>query len=132
MPRPREKLIKIGAKNMRSTRYITFKLAEVAVPRSLFKTILARVQRFAAVAPKAEISMTPRTVHQRAQAECCGMSVRRDAVIVFGLPGRCDDARLGMSRSIILYKRGRIGLPCQTEDDRLVEYGPAACRAEVK
>ncbi len=36
----REKLIKIGAKVMRHGRYITFQLAEVAIPRSLFANIL--------------------------------------------------------------------------------------------
>jgi hypothetical protein len=36
----REKLIKIGAKIVRHGRYVTFQLAEVAVPRSLFLKIL--------------------------------------------------------------------------------------------
>ncbi len=36
----REKLIKIGAKVGRHGRYITFQLAEVAIPRSLFANIL--------------------------------------------------------------------------------------------
>ncbi len=36
----REKLVKIGAKVMRHGRYITFQLAEVAVPRELFREIL--------------------------------------------------------------------------------------------
>ncbi len=36
----REKLIKIGAKVVRHGRYITFQLAEVAISRSLFATIL--------------------------------------------------------------------------------------------
>jgi len=37
---PREKPIKIGAKVVRHGRYITFQLAEVAIPRSLFANIL--------------------------------------------------------------------------------------------
>ncbi len=37
----REKLIKIGAKVVRHGRYITFQLAEVAIPRTLFAEILA-------------------------------------------------------------------------------------------
>ncbi len=37
---PREKLIKIGAKVVNHGRYVTFQLAEVAVPRSLFQKIL--------------------------------------------------------------------------------------------
>ncbi len=36
----REKLIKIGAKVVRHGRYITFQLAEVAIPRPLFAEIL--------------------------------------------------------------------------------------------
>ncbi len=36
----REKLIKIGTKVVRHGRYITFQLAEVAIPRSLFANIL--------------------------------------------------------------------------------------------
>ncbi len=36
----REKLIKIGAKMVRHGRYFTFQLAEVAVPRDLFRKIL--------------------------------------------------------------------------------------------
>ncbi len=36
----REKLIKIGAKVVRHGRYLTFQLAEVAIPRRLFAAIL--------------------------------------------------------------------------------------------
>ena len=36
----REKLVKIGAKVVRHGRYVTFQLAEVAVPRNLFQKIL--------------------------------------------------------------------------------------------
>ena len=49
----REKLIKIGAKIVRHARYITFQLAEVAVPRRLYRTILNRIRRFAAILPRA-------------------------------------------------------------------------------
>ena len=41
----REKLIKIGAKVIRHARYITFQLAEVAVTRKLFQTILQKIER---------------------------------------------------------------------------------------
>jgi len=34
----REKLVKIGARVVRHARYVTFQLAEVTVPRSLFET----------------------------------------------------------------------------------------------
>ncbi len=36
----REKLVKIGAKVVRHGRYITFQMAEVAIPRPLFAEIL--------------------------------------------------------------------------------------------
>ena len=39
----REKLIKIGAKVVRHSRYITFQLAEVAVPRTLFEKVLSLI-----------------------------------------------------------------------------------------
>ncbi len=39
----REKLIKIGAKVARHGRYITFQLAEVAIPRALFSEILSLI-----------------------------------------------------------------------------------------
>jgi hypothetical protein len=41
----REKLIKIGAKVVRHSRKIVFQMAEVAVPRELFRTILERIGR---------------------------------------------------------------------------------------
>ncbi len=41
----REKLIKIGAKIVRHGRYVTFQLAEVAVPPDLFADILRRIDR---------------------------------------------------------------------------------------
>ncbi len=36
----RENLVKIGAKVVRHGRYVTFQLAEVAIPRRLFAAIL--------------------------------------------------------------------------------------------
>jgi hypothetical protein len=44
----REKLIKIGTKVVRHARAVTFRLAEVAVPRALFAAILARIGRLRA------------------------------------------------------------------------------------
>ena len=42
----REKLIKIGAKVVSGSRYVVFQMAEVAIPRGLFRAILERIQRF--------------------------------------------------------------------------------------
>jgi hypothetical protein len=39
----REKLIKIGAQVVAHAKYVTFRLAEVAVPRQLFARILERI-----------------------------------------------------------------------------------------
>src|SRR3954454_22769851 len=44
----REKLIKIGAKVVRHGRYVTFQMAEVAVPRQMFAEILSLIARLRA------------------------------------------------------------------------------------
>ena len=49
----REKLIKIGTKMVRHARYVTFQLAEVAIPRGLYRAILRRIRQFAAICPRA-------------------------------------------------------------------------------
>jgi hypothetical protein len=41
----REKLVKIGAKVVTHARYVIFQMAEVAVPRWLFRSILERIRR---------------------------------------------------------------------------------------
>ena len=41
----REKLIKIGAKVVRHSRKIVFQMAEVAVPRELFRDILRSIEQ---------------------------------------------------------------------------------------
>ena len=48
---PPDKLIKIGAKVVRHTKYVTFQMAEVAVPRELFAAILERIQWFGVPPP---------------------------------------------------------------------------------
>jgi hypothetical protein len=50
----REKLIKIGAKVVQHAKYVTFQMAELAVPRELFAAILERVQRFGVPPPLAQ------------------------------------------------------------------------------
>ena len=44
----REKLIKIGAKIVSHGRYVTFQMAEVAVPRRMFAEILSLIARLRA------------------------------------------------------------------------------------
>ena len=44
-------LIKIGVKVARHAKYVTFQMAEVAVPRELFAAILERIQRFGVPPP---------------------------------------------------------------------------------
>jgi hypothetical protein len=41
----REKLIKIGAKAVRHSRKVVFQMAEEAVPRELFRSILQAIER---------------------------------------------------------------------------------------
>jgi len=41
----KEKMIRIGAKVVRHSRYVIFQMAEVAVPRALFCEILERIKR---------------------------------------------------------------------------------------
>ncbi len=41
----REKLVKIGAKVVSGSRYVVFQMAEVAIPRGLFRAILERIRR---------------------------------------------------------------------------------------
>ncbi len=50
----REKLVKIGAKVTRHAKYVTFQLAEVAVPRRLFAAILDRIARLTLPPPLVE------------------------------------------------------------------------------
>jgi hypothetical protein len=47
----REKLIKIGAKVVRHARQVVFQMAEVAVPRELFRAILEGIQRLRVPTP---------------------------------------------------------------------------------
>jgi Transposase DDE domain group 1 len=44
----REKLIKVGAKVVSHGRYVTFQMAEVAVPRQMFAEILSLIARLRA------------------------------------------------------------------------------------
>jgi hypothetical protein len=50
----RENLIKIGAKVVTHSRYITFQMAELVVPRTLFREILERIRRLRASPELAE------------------------------------------------------------------------------
>ena len=45
------KRIKIGAKEVRCSKYLTCRMAERAAPRELFAAILDRIQRFGMPAP---------------------------------------------------------------------------------
>lgn len=47
----KEKLIKIGAKVVKHSRKVVFQMAEVAVPRQLFRSILEAIERFRAPIP---------------------------------------------------------------------------------
>jgi len=47
----REKLVKIGDKVVTHARHVTFQMAEVAIPKRLFMTILRRISRLEPLAP---------------------------------------------------------------------------------
>lgn len=47
----REKLIKIGAKVVRHARRVVFQMAELAVPRELFRAILVAIERLRLPSP---------------------------------------------------------------------------------
>ena len=47
----REKLIKTGAKVVSHAHYVVFQMAEVAIPRRLFATILERIPQLPQVIP---------------------------------------------------------------------------------
>ena len=49
----KEKLIKIGAKVIRHAGYLTFQMAEVAIRRNIFRSILRRIAKFRLPAPRA-------------------------------------------------------------------------------
>jgi hypothetical protein len=61
---PREKLIKIGAKVVAHARYITFQLAEVAVPRKLFARILERIARLSLACALVEVGRPDKRVRE--------------------------------------------------------------------
>jgi hypothetical protein len=47
----RKKLVKIVAKVVTHSWYVTFQMAEVAIPRRLFRTIFCRISRIGPVVP---------------------------------------------------------------------------------
>jgi hypothetical protein len=55
----REKLIKIGARIVRGARYVMFQRAEVAIPRTLFRTTWPRIARLKIKNELREPKMTP-------------------------------------------------------------------------
>ena len=52
------KLIKTGAKVVRHARYVTFQMAEVAVPRKVFAAILGRICQWAAMGRAGSATVT--------------------------------------------------------------------------
>jgi hypothetical protein len=56
----REKLIKIGAKVVAHAKYVTFQLAEVAVPRQLFARILERIGQLRLACASGWAALRPR------------------------------------------------------------------------
>jgi hypothetical protein len=65
----REKLIKIGAKVVSHGRYVTFQMAEVAVPRQMFAEFLSLIAR--PQAPPAPACQRRCQMRQTTKAEVC-------------------------------------------------------------
>ena len=57
----KEKLIKTGAKVVSHGRYVVFQMAEVAIPRQMFKEILRLIAELRPQPPPAPVLMLPRT-----------------------------------------------------------------------
>ncbi len=68
----REKLVKIGAKVVAHGRYVTFQLAEVAVPRDLFREILRLIDDLRPSPTPAQAGDIDGTSNR--QARCVGMT----------------------------------------------------------
>ena len=68
----REKLIKIGAKVVRHAKYVTFQMAQVAVPRRLYRAILERIRRFASDADptSANVMVTEASIPSQLPGVC--------------------------------------------------------------
>jgi len=84
----REKLIKIGAKVVSHGRYVTFQMAEVAVPRQMFQEILSLIARLRAPTGRSG------QIRQTTTAEVC---LDEGQATSFG-PARQETARFGCQR----------------------------------
>jgi hypothetical protein len=83
----REKLIKIGAKVVSHGRYVTFQLAEVAVPRQMFADILSLIVRLRAPPAPAWPGNRDRCGSRR-QQRCALMKATQRALALRGQPDR--------------------------------------------
>ena len=74
--RPPEKLIKIGAKVVSHGRYVTFLVAEIGVPRQMFREILSLIARMqAASAPASTADGSDMILRsERPRQEECALS----------------------------------------------------------
>jgi Transposase DDE domain group 1 len=73
----REKLVKIGAKVVRHAKYVTFQLAEMAVPRKLFGAILRRIARLRLPQSRGSPALSRDVGHVLSQSSVnCGRVVR--------------------------------------------------------
>ena len=69
----REKLTKIGAKIVRHGRYVTFQLAEVAIPKALFAEILRRIDGLRPPPLAAMTGLDPDEPGPSARTRVCGV-----------------------------------------------------------
>ena len=88
----RNKLIKIGARVARHGRYVTFHLAEVAIPRTLFATILRLIDGLRPAPFTAMITLDPvaSKLPGRTGVRCPyqGAPSEREMTVGHGFPSR--------------------------------------------
>ncbi len=74
----REKLVKIGATVVRHARYVTFQMAEVAIPGRLFATIPRRIGRLYPVPLQRRMKRSAsRLMSDRPGGSLCGHAAKR-------------------------------------------------------
>jgi hypothetical protein len=111
----REKLIKIGAKVVSHAHYVTFQMAEIAVPRQMFREILSLIARLRA--PPATARPGDRVRYDRRRRQRCALMRAKQRVSV--LQGGQPDALAAAGSAC-----GGISLRCASTRRKIVLDGP--------
>jgi hypothetical protein len=104
----REKLVKIGAKVVKHSRYVVFQMAEVAVPQTLFREILGRIRqlRFLAVSGAWMMRVTAENLvrERRAAVAVCPNNRRKQVLEAIAGPFWCFCAAARVETAGILLR----------------------------